>query len=155
MRFQPSADLAAPNYFSAASRAPVTASMRRGLDRFLQSYDRPAPWDAWVGELESLRILAAEFIGCHVDEIALPASTSVGLSSFFSGLKVRGRRIVVSSECFAGVQQVCAAQELRGATVVQASTEVLTEVIAAESPIAVVFAHVSPRTGAILQLAGC
>ena len=107
-------------YINSCSQGALSDSVRAAYDRYLADWDEHgAPWEYWVGQLETARRSIAGLIGAGEDDVAVTTSVSAGLSAVASGLRFDGARskVLVSDFEFPTVGQIWHAQELRGAVV--------------------------------------
>src|SRR5207248_3746522 len=66
-------------YINSCSQGALSDSVRAAYDRYLADWDEHgAPWEYWVGQLETARRSIAGLIGAGEDDVAVTTSVSAG-----------------------------------------------------------------------------
>jgi selenocysteine lyase/cysteine desulfurase len=150
-------------YVNSCSQGALSDAVRDAYGRYLADWDEHgAPWDYWVGRSEAARAAFAGLVNADVEEIAVTASVSAGVSTLVSGLDFSARpKVVVSNLEFPTIGQIWHAQEPRGARIVHVTEaedgtvplERFDDLIDEET-LLVSIAHVCYRSGARIDVEG-
>jgi selenocysteine lyase/cysteine desulfurase len=107
-------------YINSCSQGALSDSVRDAYRRYLDDWDEHgAPWEYWIGQLDTVRARIAGLVNADDDEIAVTTSVSAGVSALASGLRFDSGRdkVVLSDFEFPTIGQIWHAQELRGVRV--------------------------------------
>jgi len=113
-------------YANSCSQGALSNRVRAAAEEWLEGWDENgAEWDYWVERNEAARSAFAALVHADPDDVAVTTSVSQGVSALVSALDLSGERnrIVISEYEFPTVGQIAHAQELRGAEVVQVTSD--------------------------------
>lgn len=115
------------NYLNTCSLGLLSNSSKEGIQTYLnlwEEYGASAWYSHWLEEIDALRHEFAQLINCTQMETAIQPSISVGLASLISGMDLRKRNKVITTEMdFPTVAYQLLAQKKNGVDVQILSSE--------------------------------
>jgi len=89
------------NYLNTCSLGLLSNSSKEGIQTYLdlwEEYGASAWYSHWLEEIDSVRHEFSQLINCSLMETAIQPSISVGLSSLISGMDLKKRNKVITTE---------------------------------------------------------
>ncbi|MEO1202463.1 MAG: hypothetical protein AAFX10_07140, partial [Pseudomonadota bacterium] len=109
--------LQAKTYLNSCSYGVLSRSVDTAFQDYLQSRHRDGSnWEAWVGQLETLRESVGRLLQCSPADVSISTSLSESVNALASSLEpYRGRNTIVTTDFdFPTTSQIWLAQQRRG-----------------------------------------